>query len=237
MSNSKLSERSKPFVDFLETWLNGLDKANLNEITASPEKVAIISTDMINGFCRIGPLASPRVEALIEPITTLFKSAWARGVHNIILAQDTHDPEAVEFEAYPPHCVRGTEEAEAVDEIKALPFFDRMLVFEKNTISSNLNTELDAWIESHSEVDTFIIVGDCTDICVYQMAMTLRLQANVDALKRRVLVPQNCVDTFDTPVELANELGILPHDGDLLHHVFLYHLALNGVEIVTGLEL
>ena len=35
------------------------------------------------------------------------------------------------------------------------------------------------------------------------------------------------------PVALAGQLGIMPHDGDLLHSVFLYHMALNGVEVVS----
>jgi hypothetical protein len=34
-------------------------------------------------------------------------------------------------------------------------------------------------------------------------------------------------------VDAAQSLGSLPHPGDLLHLVFLYHMALNGVEIVA----
>jgi len=237
MNSPKLSERSKPFIDYLETWLAILPQVDLRETLAEPAKAAIISTDMINGFCRSGPLASPRVEALISPISRLLRAAWELGVRNIILTQDTHDPDALEFEAYPPHCVRGTEEAETVAEIKQLPFYDRMVVIEKNTISSNLETALDGWIEDHPEVDRYIIVGNCSDICVYQMALALRLQANAQGRQRRVIVPQNCVDTFDTPVSTAKELGILPHDGDLLHHVFLYHLALNAVEVIDSFNL
>jgi len=30
-------------------------------------------------------------------------------------------------------------------------------------------------------------------------------------------------------------LGAMPHDGDLLHGVFLYHMAPNGVEVVARL--
>jgi hypothetical protein len=40
------------------------------------------------------------------------------------------------------------------------------------------------------------------------------------------------VDTWDTPVEKARELGIMPHDAELLHAVFLYHMALNAVRVV-----
>ena len=30
-------------------------------------------------------------------------------------------------------------------------------------------------------------------------------------------------------------VGAMPHDGDLLHAVFLYHLQLNGVQVVRRL--
>ncbi len=106
----------------------------------------------------------------------------------------------------------------------------------KNSISSDLGTGLSSWLDQHPEVTTFIVVGDCTDLCVYQAAMYLRLRANALGLKSvRVVVPANAVQTYDLPVTTATELGILPHDGDLLHRLFLYHMALNGIEVVAQL--
>ena len=201
-----------------------------------PVRTAIISVDVINGFCHQGALASPRVKGIIAPIVALFEKAWKQGLRHILLPQDTHEPEAVEFGQFPPHCVRGTAEAETVPEFKALPFFDQMIVMEKNSIHSGLDTALNDWIAAHPEVDTFIVVGDCTDLCTYQLAMHLRLDANARQLQRRVVVPADCVDTYDMPVELAKQVGAMPHDGDLLHAVFLYHMALNGVEVVSRIE-
>ena len=43
------------------------------------------------------------------------------------------------------------------------------------------------------------------------------------------------VDTYDLPVETALKAGALPHDAELLHAVFLYHMNLNGVEIYSRL--
>jgi nicotinamidase-related amidase len=166
----------------------------------------------------------------------LFEKAWNAGVHHILLPQDTHEPHAVEFGQFPPHCVRGTTEAETVPEIKALPYYDQMIVMEKNSIHSGMNTHLNAWIATHPEVDKFIVVGDCTDLCTYQLAMHLRLEANARQLQRRIVVPADCVDTYDMPVDLAEKIGAMPHDGDLLHAVFLYHMALNGVEVVSRIE-
>jgi hypothetical protein len=66
--------------------------------------------------------------------------------------------------------------------------------------------------------------------------MFLRLDANARQLKRRVIVPENCVQTYDTPVALAVEKHLTAHPGDWMHVSFLYHMFLNGVEIVKKLE-
>ena len=98
-------------------------------------------------------------------------------------------------------------------------------------------TDLENWLESHAQIDTFIVVGDCTDICTYHLATNLRLRANALQLPGiRVVLPLDGVQTYDLPVNVANELGLVPHDGDLLHLVFLYHMMLNGVQVVAGLK-
>jgi nicotinamidase-related amidase len=224
---------SQDFLTYLEPWVANLPEINLSEAVIHPEHAAILSVDIINGFCYEGTLASPRVARIVEPTAQLFKTAWIYGIHNIILIQDTHEPNAVEFGAWPAHCVRGTSEAETVTAFKALPFFDQILKLEKNSISSQLNTGLVEWLAAHPEIDTFIAVGDCTDLCTYQLAMQLRLEANSTQLKRRVIVPADCVDTYDLPVKAAQIIGAMPHPGDLLHAVFLYHMALNGIEVVA----
>jgi hypothetical protein len=65
--------------------------------------------------------------------------------------------------------------------------------------------------------------------------MHLRLEANAAGIARRVLVPADAVETFDTPVAVAQDLGISAHDGDLHHVLFLHHMAMNGVEVVKSL--
>lgn len=226
-----LAAQSAEFLAFLEDWLAGLADLPAADVFSWPERVALVSVDVIKGFCNFGPLASPRVGKIAVPIARLMKTAWAAGVRNIILTQDTHEPDAVEFAQWPAHCVRGTEEAQPVDELTALPFFDQILQIPKNSIHSGLNTGLSDWLNRHPEVDTFVVVGDCTDLCTYQLAMHLRLDANARQLIRRVVTPVDCVDTYDRTVASAQAEGGLPHPADLLHAVFLYHMALNGVEV------
>lgn len=231
-----LSAQSQAFLDDLEHWLNNLATISINEAAPRPGQAALISVDIIKGFCTIGPLSSPRVAGIVQPIVALFQRAWDYGIRHILLSQDTHEPEAVEFGAWPPHCVRGTEESETVDEFRRLPFFDQMVSFEKNSISSGQKTGLNAWIADHPEVDTYIVVGDCTDLCVYQLAMQLRLEANAYQLQRRVIVPAECVETYDRSLKAARQEGGFAHPGDLMHAIFLYHMALNGIEVVKAVR-
>ena len=231
-----LLDHSRPFLAYLEEWYNALAPLALAEIVAdAPERVALISIDVINGFCKSGPLASERVGRLAQPVADLFQRTHALGVRALALTQDTHDPTTPEFLAYPPHCLRGTVESEAVDELKALPFYADLAIFPKNSISSHLSTGLGAWLRERPQLDRFIVVGDCTDLCTYQAAMQLRLEANAANLARRVIVPADVVDTFDTPVSVARALGIQAHDAGLHHALFLHHMASNGVEVVKEL--
>lgn len=234
MATENWIDTSRPFLEYVSRWSRALPSLAIDEAYPKPEQAAIISVDMINGFCHEGPLASPRVRELIPHIVALFERAWAHGLRQIVLSQDTHEPDAVEFGQFPPHCVRGTAESETIPEFMALPFFDRMTVFEKNSIQSGLNTGLNAWVAEHPGITTFIVVGDCTDLCTYQLAMHLRLDANARQLKRRVIVPADCVDTYDLTVDAAASIGAIPHDAELLHQLFLYSLMLNGVEVVAG---
>jgi nicotinamidase-related amidase len=235
MDAKRLLEDSEPFLRYLADWEAQLAEVELAQLAAEPARVAIISVDVIHGFCYTGPLASPRVQRIIAPIVTLFERAHTLGVPHIVLVQEAHEPDAVEFGQFPPHGVRGTVEAEPVPEIKGLPFFDEMTVVAKNSIHPAMNTGLDEWLRAHPGVDTFIAVGDCTDLCTYQLAMHLRLRANAHQLRQRIIVPANCVDTYDLPVAAAQSIGAVPHSADLLHLVFLYSMSLNGVEVVRAM--
>ncbi len=229
-------DRPLDYVHFLEKWMDELPTGDMANLAAYPERCAVISVDVIKGFCSIGPLASPRVAGIVSPIALLLRNAWDNKVRKILFLQDTHEPDAVEFDAYPPHCVRGTEEAETVDELRALPFFQEITIMEKNSISSGLNTGLNDWLAGHPEVDVFIVVGDCTDLCTYQLAMHLRLDANARQLQRRVILPVDCVDTYNMPFEKAEAIGAIPHPASFIHAVFLHNLHLNGVEIYATIK-
>ncbi|MGH2560858.1 MAG: isochorismatase family protein [Thermomicrobiales bacterium] len=222
--------------DFIVQWVERLEPLPLAEAVPDPARAAIFSADMIVGFCRRGNLASPRIDALTEPVVDLFRRAYDLGVREFVLVQDTHDPATPEFRAWPVHCLRGTEESEMIPELAALPFSDRFTVIPKNSLAPGYATSFDAWLDEHASISTAIVVGDCTDLCTYNLAMHLRLRANARNIGGfDVIVPANAVDTYDLPEEIAGEIGAFAHPGDFFHQVFLYHMALNGIRVVRAL--
>lgn len=223
---------TKKFIDWLDNWYKDLKPIKLSETIKDPAKTAVVSVDVVNGFCHQGNLSSPRIKNIINPIVRLLTDCYKLGVRNYVLIQDTHDHKAAEFATYPPHCEVGSEESDTVPEIKNLAFANLFKIIPKNSISPSFGTHFNRWLEEHKEVDTFIVIGDCTDICVYLLALHLKVYADAYNFKRRIYVPANCVDTYDLSVETAKKINSIPHDAEFLHRVFLYHMRLNGVETI-----
>ena len=236
MEIESLMRDSRPFLAWLVDWHKDRPPVDMAQIIAEaggPQRVAVMAVDVTVGFCSEGALASERVARIVQPVVRLFVRAHELGVRHYVLPQDTHTPEAIEFSSFPPHCVAGTHESETMPELRALPFSDLFAIIEKDSVSVAHGTGLDDWLDAHAEVTTFITVGDCTDFCTHQMALHLRFRANAHGHQEaRVILPMDGVDTFDIPVPVAKELGILPHHGDLLHLIFLFIMAQNGVEVV-----
>ncbi len=214
---------SQNHLQNLETWLQNLEALKL--VSLEPSQTAILSVDVIEGFCRVGTLASPRVEAIIPNVVQLIQNAESHGIHEIAFIQDAHPENAEEFGAYPPHCVKGTLEARAASELEALPNWNTYAHFEKNSISSLESTKLVAWLAERPQLKNIICVGDVTDLCLYSLAIGVKLRSLALGLGQRIIVPENCVQTWDSP----------DHPGDLYHAMFLFQLKRNGVEIVSSI--
>ena len=214
---------------FITRWYDQLKTQRLADVV-DPATTGIFCTDMTVGFCDRGSLSCDRVDALTEPVVDLFQRAYALGVRHFVLTQDTHQADSPEFAAWPAHCVQGTEEAETIPELRALAFADLFTVIEKASLHPALESGFDPWLDAHPELRTAIVAGNCTDLCVYQLAMHLRLRHNARNVPGfTVIVPANVVETFDLPT------GPMPHPGNFFHQVFLYHMALNGIEVVREL--
>ena len=225
--------RFQPFLEFLENWEAPAEP--LDEVLrgCKPEEFALLGVDLVKGFCSQGPLASPRVGALLPVVTKLCDRLLEWGATKFYWPCDRHRPDSLEFNCFPPHCVEGTEEAELADPLKGHKVMEHSQIIPKRTIDSLVDTELEKLLTGDQKLTTLLCVGDCTDLCLYQLALGLRYLANAHQLNWRVLVLREGIDTYDLPVEVAEEIGALPHPGDFFHEVFLYHMVLQGVEVTT----
>lgn len=238
LESGSLRAQSAEFLDYLDTWAEALPSVTLESLIAEahgPEHIAVFCVDVINGFCTEGPLHSERVQGIVAPIVKLFTAAHAAGIRHFVLPHDAHDPNATEFASYPPHCIRGTSESQIVPELATLPFASEYVLMTKNSVHSALGTELVPWLDAHPEITHRIVVGDCTDICTFQLALFLQMRANAANQPYPVIVPVDCVDTYDIPVGVAKQAGIPAHPGPLFHSVFLYSMERNGVRVVRSL--
>jgi nicotinamidase-related amidase len=205
----------------LKDWLQGLPALELAGL--EPARTALASVDMTQGFCRQGALASERAAAVIPAVADTVGRLTAHGVPDAQIAfiQDSHPEDAQEFSVYPPHCVKGSLEAEAVSELRALPHWQDYRHFKKNSIASHTSAGFRGWLDG-LEVNTIVAVGVVTDLCLYTLALHLQTHNLAAGLGRRIVVPETCTQTWDAP----------GHPGDLYHALFLHQLGRNGVEVV-----
>ena len=147
----------------------------------------VLVVDMLRGFCEEGyPLyVGETIRQIISRIHRLLEGEKAKGSHIIFLC-DSHAPDDEEFEMFPPHCVRGTEEAEIIPELRQ--FADEVIL--KTRFSGFYGTNLGERLRELNP-DKIIVVGDCTDICV------MHTVADVRNRDYSVEVPADCVATFD----------------------------------------
>lgn len=193
-----------------------LEAVNFSDIVKDKEKTAFIVVDMVKGFYNLGVFASDRTEKVIQPIVKLNDSL--NGCKKIFFV-DSHTENSVEFKSYPKHCIKGTEEEEYISEIKA----DSNTVFiKKNSINGFHAPGFKEWLEKNKDIDTFIVTGVCTDICVETFVMTLKTYFNQVDEDKRIVVPMNTVETSD----FGN------HDAELMNVMTFFKLRSNGIDVV-----
>src|SRR3989304_282760 len=123
-------------------------------------KKAIIVVDMINDFVT-GKLGSPRAQKIIPNIAALLKKARKQGIP-IVYLRDAHSSTDKEMNIWGEHAMKGTEGSEIVPQLKPEK---NDIVIEKNWYSGFVDTGLPEVLKKLG-VDTLIILGVSTDICV-----------------------------------------------------------------------
>lgn len=158
----------------------------------------LVVVDMQNGFLREGNLASDRCLAVLPAVLREVENALAGG-RRVLFTADTHEVDDAEFTVFPEHCLRGSREADLVDEL--LPFLarDDVLLVRKRRYSALFETEMEGHLHRFG-VDSVRICGVCTDICVLHTTADLR---NRDL---PVTVAAAATGTFDLPGHPADSV-------------------------------
>ncbi len=128
-------------------------------------KPAVLVIDMLNDFIK-GSLKVPGAEELVPKIRKLLEHARNHHVP-VIYACDSHLPQVDrELEAWGPHALKGSWGAQVVEELA--PKKGDFIV-EKRRYSAFYSTDLELLLRELN-VDTLILVGVATDICVQHTA-------------------------------------------------------------------
>lgn len=147
------------------------------------KKIALIVVDIQKDFLLNNEAIKKKAgNDFIANVNQLINVAKHNDI-NICYTQDEHDSlNSKEFDRFPPHCLRGTDGAQFVDEL--LPLQGK--VFLKTTYSGFWETGLHEYLSSHN-IDTIVIIGLQTHICVLSTAL------NALMLGYNIYIVSDCV--------------------------------------------
>ncbi|WP_022671011.1 cysteine hydrolase family protein [Hippea alviniae] len=150
-------------------------------------KKAILVVDMLNDFTLDNaPLKVEENRKIIPNIKELLEKERKNNTP-IIYVCDSHLPDDREFKIWPKHCVKGTEGAQIVDELKPK---ESDFIVEKTTYDGFYRTNLDDLLKQLG-VDHLIITGCVINICILYTASSAVLRGY------QVEIPLNCVSALD----------------------------------------
>ena len=147
---------------------------------------ALLVVDMLVGFLEEGHnLYCGDCRKIVPNVQRLIEREEAAG-SAVFFVCDSHDSDDLEFQVFPEHCVKGTEEARIIPELAGYGG----VVISKRRYSGFFGTDLQERL-AELKPDKVIVCGVCTDICV--------MHTVADARNRdySVEVPVDCVATFD----------------------------------------
>lgn len=215
LSNSNIENINRDILEYAKD-LDSRPKLSLSELHA--DRTALVVVDVINGFAKEGALASSRVAEIVPHVRELMKKSSAQGIVTVAFA-DCHTSNATEFESFPPHCLENSPESQLVDELQNLEY----ILIEKNSTNGFHVPKFKSFLEGNPQLDTFIVCGDCTDICVLNFCLTLKTYYHQLNKPCKVFVPTDCVETYDAP----------SHSADLMNLVSLKLMENAGIKVIS----
>lgn len=136
-------------------------------------KGMLIIVDMVNGFVREGILHDEKIAMVVPRQIELIKEAKNHG-NLIVFVKDNHTLSSVEHKRFlDTHCLKGSKEAEIIDELKSYENDgDTISILKNSTSFMESPTFRNVLYNAHS-VEEVDVVGCCTDICVFNGSMGL----------------------------------------------------------------
>jgi nicotinamidase-related amidase len=220
--------------------------------------VGLAIVDEIHGFCTPGAGAlapqehDPQIALMIVETDRLARR-FAAEKRPILVFVDTHEPGKPEF-PYPLHCEAGSGEDELVPELEWLEDCGCATLLRKDCIDGFIggmepsfvggahgqyHNKVVDWINGH-RLETLVVVGICTDICVMDFVLTLLSARNHGLMPtlRDIVVYERACATYDLPRAKAEALGLPPtaaHPKAETHHMGLYFMASRGAVLASEL--
>ena len=217
-SDRSFYELNKDF-EKIYTVFSSLNSVEFAEINCN--KTVHIAVDMVNGFVKFGALSSNEVMSINNDVADFAARCKENGIANYALC-DCHPDNCAEFQTYPVHCVKDTPESELTDELKKAADFK---IFPKLSVNGWLEDEFRNDIISNG-FDTFIITGGCTDMCVIQLALSIKSGLNRINRNSRVIVVKELTATCSLPSRL-------PETAELAAFLIM---QTNGIEVCQNVR-
>lgn len=165
------------------------------------EKVLYV-IDMVNGFVKEGIMHDNYIAHTVESQIDLI-GKFLKEKQIIALVKDTHLNNCIEFESFPPHCIKGSSEAQLIDEIKK--YEKDSLVYEKNSTSAMYAPKLIEDLDKMDGLKEVVICGCCTDICVLNFAIPLKNYFNQNNKSIKIYVVKDATETYDSATHNREE--------------------------------
>jgi nicotinamidase-related amidase len=175
----------------------------------------VLTVDAVDGFCRAGAMYSARLGEIIKPIQKFLQTVPQAKKAFI---RDCHGEAAAEFKWFPPHCA-DPRECALVEELRGFEGID----IPKNSTNGFFN--LIKRIPDLGFYSNVAVLGVCTDICVMQLALSIRAYFNESNLGGNVLVFTDLVETYDGPL----------HNADLYNTFALKIMEQAGVQLFKNI--
>lgn len=156
----------------------------------------LIIVDMVNGFVKEGVMADPYISHIVSEQIRLIKMMLEKN-EGVAFVKEAHEEDSMEFASFPRHCVKGTSEAEVIDELK--PFEKDALVYGKNSTSAMFAKNFLNDIDKMINLQKIILTGCCSDICILNLGIPLKNYFNQFNRNIDIYVPENAVETYDAP--------------------------------------